>query len=97
MPYQGLNPRSLLRNLWINGLLIFLITIVIHVFSRMGYYTTELNPGWMVHPDTTGVTIEQSAALRWIVYGLIGIQGGLILLFLLSVRQIIQNSALEKG
>ena len=91
MPNQGTYARSMSRNLWLNGSLIFLITVVIHIFSKMGYYTTELNPGWMVHPDATGVSIEQSVALRWIIYGLIGFQGGLILLFIFSVKRILKG------
>lgn len=57
-----------------NAALIVIITIAVHILSGMGYYTTDLEPGWTVHPGTTGVTITKSPKLATIIYILIGLQ-----------------------
>lgn len=58
----------------LNAALIVIITIAVHILSGMGYYTTDLEPGWTVHPGTTGVTISKSPKLSLVIYILIGLQ-----------------------
>lgn len=73
----------------LNAALIVIITIAVHILSGMGYYTTDLEPGWTVHPGTTGVTITKSPKLAAIIYILIGLQIVLVasLVFYMLRRQ----------
>jgi len=57
-----------------NAALIVIITFAIYILSGMGHYTTDLEPGWMISPGSTHVTIVRSQKLTNIIYILMALQ-----------------------
>lgn len=62
----------------INTILVVILSLAIKELSALGHYSADLEPGYMVPRDTTGISIVQSRAIKIITYGVIVVQAFLI-------------------
>lgn len=66
------------RLIIINTILVFILSFVIMELSTLGHYSADLEPGYMVPKDTTGISIVRSRSVIYMTYLVLIIQAFLI-------------------